>query len=559
MAEVEIIKPIIDINYSNVNKNRNSKKRVCAYCRVSTDNEEQLTSYNSQITHYTDYIKKNPDWEFAGIYADEGITGTQIKNRDEFIRMIDDCKLGKIDIIIAKSISRFARNTVDTLNTVRLLRELNIDVYFEKENIHTSKMESEMFLTLYSAFAQAESESTSLNVRMGLKAKMKRGEAVGQPYCYGYSYDKSTKEIHINESEAYVVRKIFKYYLDGYGSTRIAQKLMEEGIPAPYGGCEWHPSPIKDMLRNVKYVGDLCSQKWYIENPMTHKERRNRGEKQMYYVKNHHEAIISREVFNKVQEIYKKRSMIVKEGKVYCEKFSMRYIFSSIITCEECGRTFVRRVSNFKNKDGIVHPHIYWTCSSKTQKNIDNCNAVTIRDEELKSLFVSLYNKFIIANQESDLFKIIKNVISNENNDKKLQTLNKRKKVIMEKISKLIDLNINQDIDKETFLIKNEELNNELLQIKKEINNILDNKNKKTKEENKLKQIKNEVNGTTRMYKFNEEIFKMFIKRIIIGNYDEKDNYNPNVVKFVLNIDKSASTNEYKLLSLGIDERYSKP
>ena len=171
MAEVQIIKPSIDAKHiENITK-RTKKKKVCAYCRVSTDMEDQRTSYLSQINHYTDYIKKNKDWEFAGIYADDGITGTQIKKRDEFIRMIDDCKSGLIDIIIAKSISRFARNTVDTLNTVRMLRSLDIDVYFEKENIHTLTMDSEMFLTLYSAFAQAESESTSQNVKMGYRAK----------------------------------------------------------------------------------------------------------------------------------------------------------------------------------------------------------------------------------------------------------------------------------------------------------------------------------------------------------------------------------------------------
>ena len=197
MAQVEIIAANLKTNIKNSVKK--ILKKVCAYCRVSTDSEEQQTSYNSQIKHYSNMIKSNPDWKFVGIYADEGLTGTQIKHRTEFQRMIDDALNGKIDIIIAKSISRFARNTVDTLNTVRQLREHNVDVYFEKENIHTLELDSEMFLTLYSAFAQAESESTSQNVKMGLKAKMKRGEYVGRPNPYGYNWNKDTQELSINE------------------------------------------------------------------------------------------------------------------------------------------------------------------------------------------------------------------------------------------------------------------------------------------------------------------------------------------------------------------------
>ena len=197
MAQVEIITANIKNNINNFVKQE--KKKVCAYARVSTDSEEQLTSYSSQIKHYSDQIKSNPNWEFVGVYADEGISGTQANNRVEFMRMIDDALNGKIDIIIAKSISRFARNTLDTLKYIRMLREKSVDVFFEKENIHTLNLSSEMFLTLYSAFAQAESESTSMNVKMGVRAKMKRGEVVGNPACYGYVWNKEAKEHEIYE------------------------------------------------------------------------------------------------------------------------------------------------------------------------------------------------------------------------------------------------------------------------------------------------------------------------------------------------------------------------
>ena len=275
MAQVEIIAANLKTTEKSIKK---TLKKVCAYARVSTDSEEQLTSYESQIKHYSEYIKSNPEWEFVGIYADEGISGTQVKNRTEFQRMIDDALGGKIDIIIAKSISRFARNTVDTLNNVRLLREHNIDVYFEKENIHTLLLDSEMFLTLYSAFAQAESESLSMNVKLGLKAKMKRGEFVGNVKCYGYDWIKETKKLKINEEQAEVVRQIFNWYVDGIGSYTIAKKLNEEKVKTNRGG-KWTPSSVRQIIRNEKYVGDLINQKTYSISPLTHKKAINFGGK----------------------------------------------------------------------------------------------------------------------------------------------------------------------------------------------------------------------------------------------------------------------------------------
>ena len=254
MAQVEII--AANLKQNVVNSVKKIIKRVCAYAGVSTDSEEQLTSYSSQIKHYTEMIKANPEWEFVGVYADEGISGTQIKKRTQFKRMIDDALNGKIDMIIAKSISRFARNTLDTLKIVRELREHNVDVYFEKENIHTLELDSEMFLTLYSAFAQAESESTSMNVKMGLNAKMKRGEPVGNQNCYGYVWDEEKKEIEINEEQASFVRFIFYLYIKGVGGRTIAHKLNDKGIPT-YFNKKWSQSSISRIIKNEKYAGDL--------------------------------------------------------------------------------------------------------------------------------------------------------------------------------------------------------------------------------------------------------------------------------------------------------------
>lgn len=556
MTEVQIIKPSIDLNHiENISK-RTKKKKVCAYCRVSTDMEDQRTSYLSQINHYSEYIKKNKDWEFAGIYADDGITGTQIKKRDEFIRMIDDCKSGLIDIIIAKSISRFARNTVDTLNTVRMLRSLDIDVYFEKENIHTLTMDSEMFLTLYSAFAQAESESTSMNVKMGYRAKMKRGEPCGSIACYGYRWDKNAKELSINDKEAKVVKKIFNYYLDGDGSTIIAKKLTQENILAPEGGKIWHPGVIKDILKNVKYVGDLCGQRFFVENPISHKLLKNRGQKPMYYVSNHHKGIIDRETFDKVQQIYQSRSKKIKNGQEYCEKYSLRYTFSSMIYCQNCGKTFVRRYTKYKNKDGVVHDHVYWACSANLQNKDGKCGkAVTIRDEELKSLFVALFNKFLNQTRNDDLIKKIKDVISKDNSEEKLKNINKKIDNVKDKIGKLIELNINTTLDNDVFVEKNNELNKELMVLENEKRNILNSKIYMQKEEKRLKNIEKELNKSSTTYKFDDEVFKKLISKVIMGDYEEDGSYNPHVVKFVLNLKNINSDDSTKFLSLEVDER----
>ena len=560
--EVKVINADIECNNVSNYCPKKSKKRVCAYCRVSTDMEDQKSSYNSQITHYTNYIKKNPDWEFAGIYADEGITGTQIKNRDKFIQMINDCKKGLIDIVIAKSISRFARNTVDTLNTVRLLRELDIDIFFEIENIHTLKLDSEMFLTLYSAFAQAESESISLNVKMGYRAKMKRGEPCGSIACYGYIWNKEKKELKVDKEKAKIIRKIFNYYLDGLGSTRIAQKLMSENIPAPNGGKNWHPCSIKTIIRNVKYVGDICGQRFFVDNPITHKLVKNRGQKAMYYVHNQHEAIIPRDIFDKAQEIYNKRSNKIKEGKIYCEKYSRRYTFSSKIFCGNCGRTYVRRCAPYKNKDGVIHTNVYWACSSKasnTKVNKSKCDSsITIRDDELKSLFVALFNKFLQESNNNNLLKKITDIINKDETNVKLNKINKEIEDQKSKILKLIDLNINENINKEVFEMKNSQYNNELLNLEQEKVEREKDYEKVKKEKKRLKKIEEVLKDTKTIHQFDDNLFNQLIKKIEIGEKLPTNEFVPNVVKFYLNIDTLNQNEEEKFLSLEIDERVPK-
>ena len=250
--QIEVIKAQGNIRRRN-GKIEVAQRRVAAYCRVSTDSEDQKGSYESQVQYYRDYISKNPDWQFVDIYADEAITGTQVEKRQDFQRLITDCLNGEIDYIVTKAIARFARNTLDTLKYVRLLKDKQIGVYFEEENIDTLTMDGELLLTILSSVAQQEVENISAHVKKGLKMKMQRGELVGGPRCLGYNFDWESREITINPEEAKIVRYIFDRYLEGIGGRVIARELEEQGIPSPRGNTSWADTTVLGIIKNEKY------------------------------------------------------------------------------------------------------------------------------------------------------------------------------------------------------------------------------------------------------------------------------------------------------------------
>lgn len=534
MAQVEIIaanlKPEKNDSFA-----KNTKKRVAAYARVSSDSEEQLNSYSSQIKYYTEKIKANPDWEFVGIYADEGISGTQVKNRTEFQRMIDDALNGKIDIILAKSISRFARNTLDTLKYVRDLRDHKVDVYFEKENIHTLELDSEMFLTLYSAFAQAESESTSQNVKMGLRAMMKRGECVGRANPYGYNWDRETKTLSINEEEAEVVRMIFNWYVSGIGTRVIAKKLNEMKILSP-GGKEWSQQYVRTMISQEKYVGDLLGQKNYTVSPLTHKKMRNYGEKAKYYVRDHHIPIISREVWDKAQEILKKRSnKIIPEGQEHYGRFSQRYAFSSKIKCGFCGTNYSRRVSG-ANKSGFKK--VYWTCYKHVLESNDCPESHGIREEILKNTFIQLYNSVMKNKYKTKdlMLNAIKSVVTENDNKKKKETLLKEKETLEKRLSNLLDLKLDDYDNKDLYTAKEEEINSRLKAITEKIKSYDMLESEKKILSKQIKEIEKHFEKPEVLKEFDEEAFKNMIDSIIVGDYNEDGTPNPNIIRFILKV-----------------------
>ena len=370
--------------------------RVAAYCRVSTDDEEQLTSYEAQKNYYTDKIMTNKEWTMAGIFADEGITGTSARKRPEFLRMIRQCKQGKIDIVLTKSISRFARNTVDCLNYVRALKELGIAVIFEKENMNTLEIDSEILITMLGAFAQSESESISANVRWGIRQAMKEGKATIQyKYLYGYRKGDDGKPEIIPE-QAEVVRKIYDLFLSGTPVRGIQEYLNANSVPNINGEPKWARSAIDSILTNEKYCGDVLLQKTYIDDCINKKVKKNTGQLPMYLVQNHHEGIISRETFDAAQAELARRSAGKSPSKKNAptgrSRYSSKYALSDRLYCGECGTRYQR--CTWRNRDGSKR--IVWRCVSRVDYGNKYChNSPTLDEEPLHRAILAAINSTV--------------------------------------------------------------------------------------------------------------------------------------------------------------------
>lgn len=376
------------------NKEVTRQLRVAAYCRVSTDQEEQLTSYEAQKTYYTDKIMSNPEWAMAGIFADEGITGTSVKKRYEFLKMIRLCRKGKVDLILTKSISRFARNTVDCLDYVRELKELGIAIIFENENINTLETDTEVFITMLAGFAQAQSETMSQNIRWGKRQSFKSGKVSFQyKRIYGFERGEDDKPKIIPEQAA-VVQRIFGSYLAGTSVRDIKRMLEAEGILAAGGKPEWSISALQYLLRNEKYCGDALLQKTYVEDCISKKTKKNNGELPKYLVKNHHEAIIDRHLFEKVQAEIARRAgkrkvsdKTLTEQSRYCSKFAL----TELLICGCCGTAYRRVTWSKKGKKKVV-----WRCISRLDYGAKYCkNSPTIEESKLHTAVLNALNSMM--------------------------------------------------------------------------------------------------------------------------------------------------------------------
>lgn len=397
------------------NKNNESKPqiRVAAYCRVSTDSDEQASSYEVQIAHYTDFIKKNSEWEFAGIFADDGITGTNTKKREEFNRMIEECMAGNIDMIITKSISRFARNTLDCLKYIRQLKDKNIAVFFEKENINTMDSKGEIMLTIMASLAQQESQSLSQNVKLGIQYRYQQGEVqVNHNRFLGYTKDEN-KHLVIDTEGAEIVKRIYREYLEGASLLQIARGLEDDGIHTAAGKAKWRPETLKKILQNEKYIGDALLQKTYTVDFLSKKRVKNNGIVPQYYVENSHEPIIPRDLFMQVQEEMVRRGNI-RSGKTSKKRvYSSKYALSSIVYCGQCGDIYRRVHWNNRGCKSIV-----WRCVSRLEEKESDCNSPTVNEETLQRAVVKAINE-LLADKEPFLLALKKNIatILNEGND----------------------------------------------------------------------------------------------------------------------------------------------
>lgn len=495
------------------------RMRVVAYARVSTDNDEQLNSYESQKKYYKEKIMSNDEWSFGGIYADEGISGTQDFKRENFMRMIEDALENKFDLILTKSISRFARNTLDTLKYVRLLKENNVAIIFEEEGINTLEMSGELLLTILSSVAQQESETISSHVKLGLKMKSQRGELVGFNNCYGYHYDSKTNKMIIIEDEASIVKLIFKNYLDGHGCDYIAKLLTEMKVETRRNKGNWLPSTIMKILKNEKYVGDVLQGKTFTIDPISHKRLTNYGEADQYYMRNHHEPIIKREDFEKVQEIIKNRVGARATGR-RLGNIGRKYTFSGKIKCGFCGNTYVRRAMYSKQGSTCI-----WDCLLNIRSGKESCeNSKAMRENLLENVFVDAFHR-LCNNQNMDkdqLIKIITSALRDDRNIEKVKSLEKEKINIEYQQQRLIDLMIDGTIDKESYNKKKITFDNKKEKIDKEIEQYRLLTEDEDKVESGIKKIKEVIDSNKLLDGFDRDVFDALVDYIIIGGYENE-------------------------------------
>ena len=359
------------------------KLKMAAYCRVSTDQEEQLLSYENQVNYYTNYISENPLYEYAGTYADEGISGTNTKKRDEFNRMIADCRAGKIDMIITKSISRFARNTLDCLNYVRELKDLGIGIIFEKENINTLDAKGEVLLTILSSLAQDESRSISENCTWGIRRRFETGKhKMSTKRFLGYDTDETGKLV-INRTQEPIVIRLYQEFLDGKTTDYIKRIFEREGVKNWDGGTKWQSTTLMSMLENEKYKGDALLQKSFTVDFLQKKTKLNEGEVPQYYVEGSHPAIIEPDEWNHVQAEFARRKAL---GNAY----SGKSVLSAKLVCEDCGGFFGSKVWHSTDR----YRRTVWQCNNKF-KGGERCLTPTVDTETVQQLFIKAYNQMM--------------------------------------------------------------------------------------------------------------------------------------------------------------------
>ena len=532
MKDVEVIKAHNTLS-PRARTNFEKRLRVAAYCRVSTDTEDQLNSYKSQVKYYTELIKSKPEWSLAGIYADEAITGTQIKKREDFQRLINDCMNGDVDMVITKSISRFARNTLDTLKYVRMLKDKGVAVFFEEENINTLTMDGELLLVILSSVAQQEVENISANVKKGLKMKMQRGELVGFQGCLGYDYNPEDKTLTVNEKEAAVVRYIFQRYTEGAGGSVIAKELENLGYKTKRGSPKWADSTVIGIIKNEKYKGDILLGKTFTVDPISKRRLYNFGEEDQFYIREHHEPIISEEVFEAAQEILRRRAKprsLNVDGKR--EKFSRKYAFSCMIECGFCGGTLTRRSWHSSSQ----YNKAIWQCVASTKKGKKFCpESKGVDERTIERAFVESYRLLCQNNKDvlDEFMKRTEEALSESNAGKRLAKAEKDIHALEVKKNKLVDMRLEDTIDKETYDRKYLDLSSQIEQLQKECESLQDAAETETTMRKRVAMFRQTLEQNEVLDTFDRHIFESIVEKVIVGGYDSDGNKDPYMIVFV--------------------------
>lgn len=488
----------------------NKRLKVAAYCRVSTGSDEQMESLDAQKKHYQTYIKSNPAWQYVGLYYDEGKSGTKMERRKQLLKMLDACERKEIDLVITKSISRFSRNTVDCLEMVRFLIEHGVFVYFEKENLNTMSMESELILSILSSMAEEESHSISKNNKWSIQKRFEQGTYVISYPPYGYINDSG--EMRIVPDEAEVVRRIFNDTINGKGSSQIAKELNAEGIPSKKGG-KWYSTTIRGMLENEKYTGDALFQKTYSDDRFT--RHTNNGEEPQYYCRNHHVPIISHEIFELAkQEVHRRREERNIEKST--QKYNKRYSFSGVIKCGECGAVFQRRTHYTGRRE-----YIAWCCGTHLE-DTTKCSMLYVKDDAIKAAFTTMMNKLVFGYKEV-LTPLLEGLDENMNymNTEKQSEFEKQQNAIKER-EKLIREHFHKNLlSQDIFNRSMADIEQELRTLTQMREDYLHNQQKGVTYLSAARDLyayccKSEMHSI-----YDDELFKRFISGVIIFSRDE--------------------------------------
>ena len=484
MRSVRVIPATRDLSTGQQVNHFALKRRVAGYARVSTDGEDQYTSYEAQVDYYTTMIKANTEWEFVGIYTDEGISGTSTNRREGFKRMIDDSLAGKIDLIVTKSVSRFARNTVDSLSTIRKLKEHKVEVYFEKESIKTFDSKGELLITIMSSLAQEESRSLSENVKWGLRKRFADGR-VSVSFTRFLGYGKGPDgNLVVNPEQAKLVRYIFSLFLQGMSYQGIASRLANEGYRTSTGKVSWTGSAVKYILTNEKYKGDALLQKYYIPDFLTKKAVVNKGEVPQYYVEGNHEAIIPAEIFDLVQRERANRSKFVESGK-------RDHLFSNRIRCGTCGAFYGPKVWHSNDK----YRKVVWQCNHKYRSKGSPCSGPMVEEEDIKTMFVRAVNKLITDKDGiiRTFEEVSDEVFSTAEEETQLAKLRQERAEIVRMMEQLTAENASRAMDQENYKARFEQLSQRYIKGKDEIaaldEAILDRQYRRTKTELFIKEL----------------------------------------------------------------------